>query len=52
MKQTQKLQGWLTKYDNELGNNSRLLFQLNDELDVAMRDMQKWEQKLQMQEAP
>lgn len=52
MKQTQKLQGWLTKYDNELGERSRTLFQLNDELDVAMRDMEKLEHKLEMQEAP
>lgn len=52
MKQTQKLQGYITKYDKELGERSRILFQLNDELDLATRDMEKWEHKLEIQEDP
>lgn len=46
----QKLQSWLLKYDTEVGDRSKELFKLKDQLDDERNEFRKWMIKFEEQE--
>lgn len=50
LKVQQKLQSWLTKYDNEIGEKSKELYRLKDQLDKENHTFIKWKEEFDRQE--
>lgn len=50
LKMQQKLQSWLLKYDAEVGERSKELFQLKDQLEEERKQFKKWMIKYEEQE--
>lgn len=46
----QKLQGWIAKYDNDVGERNQLLFQLNGDLELANQTLFRWQQNFDTQD--
>lgn len=50
MKVIQKLQSWIAKYDNDVGERNQLLYQLNGDLNVANKTLLQWQQNFDSQD--